>query len=72
MDVMTLMERSTDYILGMSNIKNSDKYIFFEYSDRGLNKNVVIDKKKHWVLKQREICAGKVGRLVYIRIRNME
>lgn len=44
LDAMTLMERSTDYILGMNNIKNSDKYIFFEYTDRGLNKNVVIDK----------------------------
>lgn len=45
-NVMETMEQSSDYILGMDNIKNTDKYIFFEYGDGAMHKNAILHKER--------------------------
>lgn len=44
-NAMETIGQSSEYILGMDNIRNSAKYIFFEYGDRGIQKNAIINKE---------------------------
>lgn len=44
-NVMDIMEQSSDYILGMDFIKNSDKHIFFEYGDGATHKNAILNRE---------------------------
>lgn len=44
-NAMETIDQSSEYILGMDHIRNSAKYIFFEYGDRGIQKNAIINKE---------------------------
>lgn len=42
---MEIMENSSKYILGMDRIRNSKKYIFFDYGDNGFQKSAMVNKE---------------------------
>lgn len=44
-NAMETIDQSSEYILGMDHIRNSAKYIVFEYGDRGIQKNAMINKE---------------------------